>query len=152
MKRILTGAFVLWATIMGALHASDPMSYRLRFGIVSEDSNGKVTFVKETNVLPLRFKEPKILYGTEIVPPDDKPYSYYCVFHVSKAPKVLTGQNFSGKEPSTTIQTNPVNVPGGTYVDENWFDPGDPLGDCSVDVFIDGKLIKTFKYKVVSDN
>jgi len=64
----------------------------------------------------------------------------------------VAAEAFEGAEPSTTLQTNEVDVLSGERVDENWFDPGDPVGAESMDVFINGRLARTFKYTVVPDN
>ncbi len=156
---IIVGVFALLLWVIGGcvlslyLYERNVLTdYHLRFGILSEDANGNVSLEKETTVVPLRYKDPKIFYGTEITPPDDKPYTYYCIFHFSAPPKVVSGPSFEGKEPSATLQTNPVNVPGGPTFDENWFDPGDPMGEQSVDVYINGRLVKTFNYTVIPDN
>jgi hypothetical protein len=125
--------------------------YRVRFGTIETDASGNDFLGKATTTIPLRLKETGFRYGIEIVPPDDGPYTYHCVFHFSAAPKIVTG-DLAGQTPSATLQTNEVSVSGGKTLDENWFDPGDPVGEQSMDVFVNGRLVKTITYTVVPDN
>jgi hypothetical protein len=40
----------------------------------------------------------------------------------------------------------------GAFVEDLGFDPGDPVGDHSIDILVNGKLVKTVKYTVVAGN
>jgi len=125
--------------------------YKIRFGTVESDLEGKDHLTKETTTIPMRLQDTGFRYGVEITPPDNEPYTYHLVFHFSAAPKVVTGDGFENLIPSKTLQTKEVTVPGGVMVDENGFDPGDPMGEQSLDVYINGKLVKTIQYTVVAD-
>jgi hypothetical protein len=129
----------------------NPADYACRFGTVSADDDNP-EFLKETAVLPLRYKDSGFRFGVQIVPNDDKPYTYYFVFHLSAVPKVLTGESFERKAPSSTLQTVATKSEGGTSTVGFSFDPGDPTGDQSVDVFINGTLVKTINYTVVPNS
>jgi len=156
----VAAAVVCWVVLAGYLVERDfalyessrnATGYRVRFGTIETDASGNEFFAKETTVIPFRLKDTGFRFGIEIMPPAAEPYTYHCVIHFSAVPKVLTGE-FAGQTPSATMQTNEVSVSGGTVVDDNWFDPGDPVGAESMDVFINGKLVKTFKYTVVPEN
>ena len=130
----------------GALNAS---GYSVRFGILQLDSSRHPFLAKETATIPQKLHDTGFEYGVLIVPPDDKPFTYQMVFHFSAPPKVITGSGFESNEPSDTMRTPITNASGDTY-DEYWFDDGDPMGDQSIDVYINGQLVKTIKYTVVA--
>jgi hypothetical protein len=113
------------------------------------DASKRPFLSKETTTIPLKLKDSGFEYGIMITPPDDKPYRYQMVFHFSAAPKVITGNGFESSEPSDTMRT-PVTGAIGCACDEYWFDEGDPMGDQSVDVYVNGQLVKTIKYTVVA--
>jgi hypothetical protein len=124
--------------------------YSIKFGILGTDAAGNDFLAQETTTIPLKYKDSGFRYGLVITPPNDEAYSYQCVFHFSSAPKVITGAAFDVNEPSATMRTPEVQARG-EQVEYYWFDPGDPSGDQSVDIFINGKMVRTIKYKVVTE-
>jgi len=165
---ILAGAFLLFAWVAGcsvvavvlwernnpfsSKASSNPADYKIKFGLVTVDADENATFSKETDVVPLRYKDSGFRFGFQITPPDERPYSFHCIYHFPSPPKILSGDSFESTVPSTTMQTKEMEVPGGTFVSGSWFDPGDPLGEQSIDVFINGKFAKTIKFTVIPDH
>ena len=129
--------------------APDASGFAVRFGIIEIDPSRKPFLAQETTTIPMKLKETGFEYGVMIVPPDDKPFTYQMVFHFSSPPKMITGDGFQSNEPSATMRTQ-IGEGRGTTCDEYWFDPGDPTGDQSIDVYINGQLFKTIKYTVAA--
>lgn len=122
----------------------------MRFGTLHLNPDGTYSLEKEASILPLRFRDTGFRFGVEIKPPDTKPYSVHYVIHLEAAPKVVEGSAMEGVQPSTVLRTHEHQV-SGVNADDFFFDPGDPIGDQAVDVYINGKLVTTFKFKVVPD-
>ena len=145
----LLAFFILHSGILspqGGAH--DASGFVVRFGILEVDSSKNLVLAKETTTIPMKLQDTGFEYGIVIVPPDDKPFTYRMVLHFSSSPKVVTGNGFESHEPSTTMRTPVINASGVTY-EEYGFDEGDPLGEQSIDVYINGQLAKTIKYTVV---
>jgi len=128
--------------------AHDASGYGVRFGILASDSDGNFHILQETTTIPMKYKNPSFQYGFEISPPDNQPYTTWCVVHFSMPPKMLTGNGFASSEPSPTVQTVKIQAQGKSTINFG-FDPGDPLGDQSIDVYINGQLAKTVRFTVV---
>lgn len=129
---------------------SNPADYQIQFGILKSDSSGNYTLDQETSTLPLKLKDSGFRFGLAITPPDDKPYTYQCIVHLPTTPKVITGEGTQGIAPTTTLRM-PEDRGQGSIVANFWFDPGDPLGDESIEVLINGKPAKVIHYTVVAD-
>jgi hypothetical protein len=147
-----------WSAVLGFIYLHGDMQFassantddfQVKFGIVGKDSDGNDTISEETTTIPMKFQETGFAYGLTITPPDDKPYTYHCTLHFPTAPKVMSG-GFEGKTPSTTIVTDDRQVTG-TVTEPYGFDHGDPLGPQSIDLTVNGKLVKTIKFTVVED-
>ncbi|MCE0498730.1 MAG: hypothetical protein LV481_12365 [Methylacidiphilales bacterium] len=126
----------------------DASEYVIRFGIITNDSEGNSYVSQETTTIPMKYKNPSFQYGCEISPPDNQPYTCWCVVHFPTPPKMLTGDGFASSLPSTTVQTVKIEERGKSAVSFG-FDEGDPLGDQSIDVYINGQLAKTIRFTVV---
>jgi hypothetical protein len=125
-------------------------NFHIRFGIIARDDLGNYFISKETTNIPRKFRETGFRFGYEVVPPDQNPYTCQFVVHLPSPPDAITGgiaQVNPGK-PSTTITSQKKEISGRSYIALMWFDPGDPVGDYSVDVFVNGKLLKTIKFNV----
>ena len=133
--------------------ADDQSVYGLRFGILRKDKEGNRFLSKETAIIPLRFQKTGFEFGIEITAPENHPCIYRIITHTPSPPERITG-TFAGvnpEKPSTTVQGQKQRIPGGIFIDPLYFDPGDPVGNWSIEVFIDGKLFKTIKFKVHSE-
>lgn len=128
--------------------SDDAKDFDVRFGILETDSTGREFLSKEVSVLPIKYKDSGFRYGVMIAPPSNHSFTYYCVFHLSASPKVISGEAFETKEPSTTLQESPAQGRG-VVMEDFWFDPGDPIGEQSLDIFINGKLARTIHYTTV---
>lgn len=147
----LTIALFVWeSSSYNTAHKEGGDHFSVRFGILGVNSSGDYFLEQETATIPLKYKDSGFRYGLEIVPPDDESFTYQCVFHFSAAPKVLTGEAFENSVPSATLRTPKVEYKG-TAIEYYWFDPGDPTGAQSVDIFVNDKLIKTINYTVVTE-
>jgi hypothetical protein len=132
--------------------ADDRGAYRVRFGTVEKDKAGHPSLAAETTRLPLKFRDTGFRFGYEIVPPDQGSYTYQYVVHTPAPPATITGglADSNSGPPTTTVTSETKTSSGGTTVDYLWFDPGDPVGDWSIDIFTNGKLQRTIKFTVSS--
>ncbi|MDB6062002.1 MAG: hypothetical protein JWM78_2105 [Verrucomicrobiaceae bacterium] len=84
-------------------------------------------------------------------PPSQNRYQVYSVHHLPKAPATLTG-DFAKLSPLAAIsgiQTETSSVDGiRPFCFE--FNPGDPIGNYQIEVFINGNLTTTLNLNVVS--
>jgi len=84
-------------------------------------------------------------------PPNSRHYEVYSVHHLPGAPKSLA-RDFEGIAPDRAvdgIKTNVEQVDGSrTFCFD--FNPGDPLGEYRVEVFINGTLQTTIRLNVVA--
>ena len=145
----LLGIFIWKSGVLSPHHTVHQVSdYIIRFGIIATDPEGNSKIAQETTTIPMKFKEPSFQYGCEITPPDNQPYTSWCVVHYPTPPKMLTGNGFTSSVPSTTVQTVKVQAQGKSTMNFG-FDEGDPLGDQSIDVYINGQLARTIRFTVV---
>jgi hypothetical protein len=80
-------------------------------------------------------------------PPDDQTYEVYSVTHLPGEPRQLTG-DFAGQPESSTGLKSAVSRVDGIRPFCFDFDPGDPLGEYRVEVFINGALHSELRMQV----
>ncbi len=134
-------------------HAADAQpTHRLRFGIVRADTAlNKYVLAEETADLPRRFKDTGFRWGFDITPADAAaPYVCQYVFHLPAPPDQVTGDlaEVNPQKPSTTVTSAKIKVLGGVLTRALWFDPGDPVGEWTVEVFLNERLFRTIKFRV----
>jgi hypothetical protein len=124
--------------------------YHIRFGIIQGDKVGSYSLAEETTIIPYKLGDTGFRFGYEIVPPKQNAYSCQYVVHLPTPPGKITGglTQVNPAKPSTTITSHKKEIAGGTYIDAMWLDPGDPIGNYSIDVFVNGKIQKTIKFSV----
>lgn len=152
--------FVGW-TAFGAIlwyrNASQPLAattanietFKIRFGTVVNDGSNHYTISEETTTIPMKFGDST--YGFEVIPPDEGVHTLQFISHFPYAPKIISGNVYESGVPSTTMPSQKFEMQG-EFVEDLGFDPGDPVGDYSIDILIDGKLVRTIKYTVVAGN
>ena len=128
----------------------DPAKYQVRFGLVKMDAKGKPFLEKETERIPLLIGEKAMKFGYELISHDAKPYTLHCVLHFPSPPQTVTGRLAESKStpPGTTVVTPNFEWTGGPLVDYFWFDPGDPFGSWSIDIFVNDTLIRSVPFEV----
>jgi len=155
MKHVLSFlcAAVL-ALAAGGCGAHAPGNYAIRFGIFESDKAGNDNLTQETTVIPLKPRETGFLYGFEIEPSNQDPYTFQYVLHLP-APSTVSGDlaqpsaGMGAKGALTTVAASSTEeISGGSIQETMWFDSGDPLGNYSADILINGKLVKTIEFTV----
>jgi hypothetical protein len=132
------------------IHGADIRGgYHIRFGILESDKSGNYFLSKETTIIPRKLKETGFRFGYEIVPLDHTPYICQYIIHLPSSPDTITGglAQVNPWKPSTTISSHKKEI-SGPYIDPMWFDPGDPAGDCSIDIIVNEKPLKKIKFRV----
>jgi len=81
-------------------------------------------------------------------PPDNETYDVYSVTYLPGQPKQLTGDFADQSEPSTALKSATSRVDGIRPFCFD-FDPGDPLGEYRVEVFINGARHSELRMQVV---
>jgi len=81
-------------------------------------------------------------------PPDQKTYEVYSVTYLPSRPKQLTGDFARQSEPSAGLRSATSRVDGIRPFCFN-FDPGDPLGEYRIEVFINGARHSGLRMQVV---
>jgi hypothetical protein len=139
-------ALYLWhLNSIEAVGTADVSSFKIRFGIVQNDGSNHFTVTQETTTIPMRFGDSS--YGFQVIPPDEGTYSVYFISHFPYPPKTISGDVFESNTPSTDMRSVTAQMQG-EYVQDMGFDPGDPAGDQSIDIWINGKLAKTIIFTV----
>ena len=136
-----------------AVEVEAPAGYQIRFGTLRSDKGEEYPFDKEATVLVRKTKEPALVFGFEITPPDNAAYSY-CFFLKPPAPVKQVGgdlKKVEAKGPLLAVTSGEETVPGGKFTYPLWFDADDPLGEWQIEIFVNGKTVKTFKFKVVAE-
>lgn len=142
-------AFSLFQFYKGVFVHAAPESFRVQFGVLgSRGGENDYYMAQETTTLPLKLKDTGFRYGLVITSPDGGHFTYRYVFHFSSAPKIISSDTFQSDKPSDTLKS-PVVEADGSSLEYFWFDPGDPVGAQSLDVYINEKLVKTISYTVV---
>jgi hypothetical protein len=128
---------------------ADATGFTVKFGVLEVDAAKQPFISKETTTIPLKLRDTGFEYGPMIVPPNNKPFTYQLIFHFPTPPKVISGDGFDSNTPSTTMKTPVVSARGITSP-EFAFDEGDPMGDQSIDVYVNGHFLETIKFTVVA--
>jgi hypothetical protein len=128
-------------------------SFDIRFGIVEETHGGHMDVVRETLIIPRRYASSGFHYGITIFPPNNDPFEIYLVARFPAAPKKISGvAKTSAKETHGKVIKSPSQRGQGVSTIPFWFDPGDPTGEYSLEVYINKTKIKTIRYKVVDSS
>src|SRR5262249_13022809 len=107
---------------------------------------------QETLEIPRRYGSSGFRYGVTIVPSDDKPFDVYFLAGFPSAPKELNGlaKDSTMNPVSRTLKTPIQHLKEPTTI-PMWFDPGDPVGEYSLEVFINNESKKLIRYKVIAE-
>ena len=125
-------------------------TYEIRFGIIGVGANGESRVIRETNQIPRRDQSTGFRYGISIVPSDDRPFEIYFVAGFPSLPERTSGLAKDAPiNPITQKLKSPSQTGKGVSTVPFWFDPGDPLGKYTLEIFINGQSRKYFEYNVV---
>jgi hypothetical protein len=124
----------------------------IKFGFFAQNTSAEYEMVEHAKTVNiLNIKDGHIL-SLEVTPPDNQEYKLYTIDYFPGEPKVLGG-SLSGKSTADFakgIKAQEIKTKGTIY-SPIVFDEGDPLGEYKMEVFINDKLMKTFKYNVVAE-
>ena len=123
----------------------DVSTFQIQFGLLQNDGQNNYSLSEETTTIPMKFGDST--YGFKVIPPDDTSYSVQFVIHFPYPPKIISGNVFESNTPSKDMRSVTTTMQG-NFVEDLGFDPGDPSGDQSIDIYIDGKLARTIKFTV----
>lgn len=131
-------------------HTAEPVVLtNFRFGIVREVASGVFDFLTETTRLPRRPKDTGFRWGIGFDNPACKPIEWYEVIHLPGPLKEVSG-NFQ-KTRSQVMRTKTFQSTRATVVDEFWFDNDDPLGNHTIELFVNGMLRYVIEFQVFSE-
>jgi hypothetical protein len=134
-----------WAVRTAKLPAAQIEAFQFRFGLLKNDGNNNYSIVRETTTIPMTFGDSS--YGFQVIPPGEGTYTVQFVSHFPYPPKTISGDVYESSTPGKDMRSVSAEMSGG-YIQDLGFDPGDPVGDQSIDILIDGKLARTIKFTV----
>jgi hypothetical protein len=121
-----------------------------RFGIWRIASDGIFDLVEETKRIPFRLKSTGFRFGVGFDNPDRAPIEWYEIMHLPTATKKVTGNLHS--EAKDVLRTKTMSSSQPSIVDDFWFDQGDPLGNHSLELFVNNALVYRVEFVVVGDS
>ena len=136
--------FLLLCTSCHSYHRQN-VQPDVKFGFMEQSKEGEWILTKETLVIPYGK-----VFGYDISLEDEKIHDVHDVIFMPSTPKMLTGllSDNSPQVATTGAKTRPYEVKGRAR-NIYWFDPGDPIGQYRIDVYVDGKKRHFFKFEVV---
>jgi hypothetical protein len=148
MKSLLT--LLLALTVLPWANATDGPG-QFKFGIFAPEVHGQADKIaSETLTLPYKFKETGFRWGIEYTPADSTEYALRIVIYLPSPPATISG-TLEGSQDSTTIVKTRELKQTGRSTRSFYFEQGDPMGEWKIEVFVDGKLARTFKFQVVPE-
>jgi hypothetical protein len=156
MKSTRCLLLILAINLLQPAFAQSQDNYQIYFGTIEApaagpDGIGCVWSLKETSVIPRKYKDSGFRYGIQITSTDGKPFHYRTAVELPSPPKTVSG-DFSldnSINSGPTVTSNTYEIDGRTTVIPLWFDEGDPLGTYRLKVFVNDRLLKTFEFTVV---
>ena len=141
-------AAVLWyRDFYAPVATANIEAFKFRFGLLANDGNNTYSIKEETTTIPMVYGDST--YGFQVIPPDNESYSVQFIVHFPYPPKTISGDVFESNTPAADMRSVKTDMQG-TYVQDMGFDPGDPVGDHSIEIWINGKLAKTIKFTVTA--
>jgi len=124
---------------------------QVQFGILAKGANGGDYVISEVRELPFILRD-KMRFGLVFISRSPREFMAQVVHYLPERPRTLGGslrEVVGVQTPRGYEIAGPVlkYVEGG--VRSLGLNEGDPLGRYELDLFIDGKLAKTIKYRVV---
>ena len=147
-RLLLVGAVVLIAASGCSERADAPerTAFLVEAGIM-EPANAGVDRLHETQRITMDpTRRPGWCFLVD--PPNDQTYEVYSVTHLPGEPRQLTGDFAGQPEPSVGLKSAASRVDGIRPFCFD-FDPGDPLGEYRVEVFINGARHSELRVEVV---
>jgi len=148
MKRLF--ALLLTLTVLPWTMGAEE-SHVIRFGIFAAKQAGKPNEIAtQTLTIPLKLEATGFRWGYEISPQDAAEYTHRAVVYLPRPPAAVTGDLETSQDSPTIVKTPKYKV---TARDDYTFtfDEGDPLGEWKIEIFINDRLTRTFKFQVVKD-
>lgn len=148
MKRLF--AFLLTLTVVPwTMGAEEP--YQVRFGIFAPKQAGKSNEIAtQTLTIPLKLEATGFRWGYDISPQDAAEYTHRAVVYLPRPPAAVTGSLETSQDSPTIVKTPKYKATGRddyTFT----FDEGDPLGEWKIEIFINDRLTRTFRFQVVKN-
>ena len=150
ISQILFAALIALSAFQG--RAESNKDYQIRFGILVRDKAGNLFVSEETTNIIFKLKGTGFRFGCEVTPPDEAKYTYQSIVHFPSPPLEINGNFYApNTKPNKDLVSGIATIPTGKFYDVTSFDPGDPIGKLSMDIFINGKLAKTITFNVRKD-
>jgi hypothetical protein len=120
-----------------------------RFGILRSVGPSLFEFVRYTTRIPLRFKETGFRFGVGFDNPKRKEIEWYEIIRLPEEATEVSG-NFQ-RTSRKPLRTKTFRSDRESVVDDFWFDPGDPLGKHTLELYVDGSLLFRVDFDVVPE-
>jgi len=148
MKSLLTLLIAL--TVLPWANAAD-VPGQFKFGIFAPEVSGQADKIaSETLTLPYKFEATGFRWGIEYLSADSAEYALRVVIYLPSPPTTISGTLEGSKDSPTIVKTRELKQTGRT-TRSFFFEKGDPMGEWKIEIFIDGKLARTFRFQVVPE-
>jgi hypothetical protein len=148
MKTLLT--LVLAVIVLPWARAAEDAG-QFKFGIFAPEVAGQADRIaSETLTLPYKFEETGFRWGFDFSPADTAEYSLRVVMHLPAPPSTISGTLQPSKDSPTIVTSRELKQTGRT-TRTYFFEKGDPLGEWKFEIFVNGKLTRTFQFRVVPE-
>jgi hypothetical protein len=136
----------------GVSSAAGPAGFRVRFGTLRVNDAGTAYILAEESTDLLRkFKDTGYRWGIEVTTSDANiPYTLQYVFHLPAPPDQVTGDlaKPNPTRPGATVTSNKLKIERTTLIRQFWFDPGDPVGEWKLEIFVNEQPAWTITFQV----
>jgi hypothetical protein len=125
-------------------------SFELQFGILFERKPGIHSVKESTTEIPRFHGSTGFLFGYLIREKNAKAFQLTTVTYPPSAPKIL-GISYKDQDSSRGLRSRPREL-NGSGVSMFSFDRGDPTGPWKMEIYVDGKLLRTVRFTVYEPN
>lgn len=123
----------------------------VKFGKLQKDSSGRRFVSLETTQIPLLLKNSGFRFGFTVENKKGNQFTGYYIDYLPVPPKTLTGDYKIHKTEDDRKKyiSNKRNHYAYWWT-EWWFDEGDPLGECKLEIYVNDELLKIIHYTIIS--
>lgn len=147
MKKIVLILVIIFTYSLSFAGTED---FIVKFGKLKKDSSGRYFVYSETTKIPLLLKNSGFRFGFTVEHKKGNKFTGYYIDYLPVPPKTLTGDyKFHKNEDSGKKYKSNKRNHYGYWWTEWWFDEGDPLGECKVEIYVNEELLRVIHYTVI---
>ena len=141
-----------WQAVNSKSNNAEIADYQVKFGVI-ENRNDVFLVFEDSTSLPLLTRDTGFYYGFTILPSNNEPYNYHCHFYPPETAQFSceTGEIVREIAPSDNSRSGfrlPTRRTQGISTTPMWFDPGDPVGEYRIEIYVNDSLVKGVDFMV----